>query len=137
MSRHVSHEDDAHMRKLRSRITTDGLDRAPHRAFMRAMGLDDEAIAKPMVGVVSMKGEQTPCNMTHDFHVAAAKIGIEDWIAIPVSGLNGDNVMGPTERTSWYAGPTLLEHLDTVPIPHARPETVLPKIAPQVKVMTR
>lgn len=42
------------------------------------MGLDDAAIAKPMVGVVSMKGEQTPCNMTHDFQVAAAKTGIEE-----------------------------------------------------------
>src|SRR3569832_290663 len=66
------------MKKLRSRVTTDGLDRAPHRAFMRAMGLDDAASAKPMVGVVSMKGEQTPCNMTHDFQVAAAKTGIEE-----------------------------------------------------------
>jgi len=66
------------MKKLRSRVTTDGLDRAPHRAFMRAMGLDDEDIAKPMVGVVSMKGEQTPCNMTHDFQVDAAKVGISE-----------------------------------------------------------
>jgi dihydroxy-acid dehydratase len=66
------------MKKLRSRVTTDGLDRAPHRAFMRAMGLDDEALAKPMVGVVSMKGEQTPCNMTHDFQVDAAKAGIAE-----------------------------------------------------------
>jgi dihydroxy-acid dehydratase len=65
-------------KKWRSRITTDGLDRAPHRAFMRAMGLDDEALAKPMIGVVSMKGEQTPCNMTHDFQVAAAKEGISE-----------------------------------------------------------
>ena len=65
-------------KKWRSRVTTDGLDRAPHRAFMRAMGLDDEALAKPMIGVVSMKGEQTPCNMTHDFQVAAAKEGISD-----------------------------------------------------------
>jgi dihydroxy-acid dehydratase len=66
------------MNKWRSRVTTDGLDRAPHRAFMRAMGLDDEAIAKPMIGVVSMKGEQTPCNMTHDFQVDAAKVGISE-----------------------------------------------------------
>ena len=66
------------MKKWRSRVTTDGLDRAPHRAFMRAMGLDDEAIAKPMIGVVSMKGEQTPCNMTHDFQVDAAKAGIAE-----------------------------------------------------------
>jgi len=66
------------MRKWRSRVTTDGLDRAPHRAFMRAMGLDDAALAKPMIGVVSMKGEQTPCNMTHDFQVDAAKAGIAE-----------------------------------------------------------
>src|SRR2546429_7421622 len=61
------------MKRWRSRVTTNGLDRAPHRAFLRAMGLDDEALAKPMIGVVSMKGEQTPCNMTHDFQVEAAK----------------------------------------------------------------
>jgi dihydroxy-acid dehydratase len=66
------------MTKWRSRVTTDGLDRAPHRAFMRAMGLDDAALAKPMIGVVSMKGEQTPCNMTHDFQVEAAKEGIAE-----------------------------------------------------------
>ncbi|HWL20201.1 MAG TPA: dihydroxy-acid dehydratase [Bradyrhizobium sp.] len=66
------------MKKWRSRVTTDGLDRAPHRAFMRAMGLDDAALAKPMIGVVSMKGEQTPCNMTHDFQVEAAKAGIAE-----------------------------------------------------------
>jgi dihydroxy-acid dehydratase len=66
------------MKKWRSRVTVEGLDRAPHRAFMRAMGLDDEAIARPMIGVVSMKGEQTPCNMTHDFQVAAAKEGIAE-----------------------------------------------------------
>src|SRR5664279_3429801 len=66
------------MKKWRSRVTIDGLDRAPHRAFMRAMGLDDAALAKPMIGVVSMKGEQTPCNMTHDFQVDAAKVGIAE-----------------------------------------------------------
>jgi dihydroxy-acid dehydratase len=66
------------MKKWRSRVTIDGLDRAPHRAFMRAMGLDDTALAKPMIGVVSMKGEQTPCNMTHDFQVEAAKEGIAE-----------------------------------------------------------
>jgi len=46
--------------RLRSRITTDGLDRTPHRAFMRAMGLDDDAIARPMIGVVSQKARPRP-----------------------------------------------------------------------------
>jgi len=66
------------MKKLRSDITRQGLGRTPHRAFMRAMGLDDAAIAKPMVGIVSMKGEQTPCNMTHGFQVEAAKQGVAE-----------------------------------------------------------
>jgi dihydroxy-acid dehydratase len=70
-------------KKLRSRVTTDGLDRAPHRAFMRAMGLDDADIAKPMIGVVSQKGEQTPCNMTHDFQVDAAKTGVTEGGGVP------------------------------------------------------
>lgn len=64
------------IKRLRSRITTEGIDRTPHRAFMRAMGLDDAAINKPMIGVVSQKGETTPCNMTHAPQVEDAKQGV-------------------------------------------------------------
>jgi dihydroxy-acid dehydratase len=66
------------IKTLRSDRTRYGLERTPHRAFMRAMGLDDVDIAKPMIGIVSMKGEQTPCNMTHGFQVDAAKEGVRD-----------------------------------------------------------
>src|SRR5262245_58288487 len=45
---------------------------------MRAMGLEDAAIKKPIIGVVSMKGEQMPCNITHGFQVEAAKEGIAE-----------------------------------------------------------
>ena len=62
--------------RLRSDVTRRGIERTPHRAFMRAMGLDDEAIARPMIGVVSMKGETTPCNMTHGPQAEAAKEGV-------------------------------------------------------------
>jgi dihydroxy-acid dehydratase len=64
------------MKHLRSDVTKHGITRTPHRAFMRAMGLGDADIEKPMIGVVSMKGEQTPCNMTHGFQVDAAKEGV-------------------------------------------------------------
>ncbi|MBK8065353.1 MAG: dihydroxy-acid dehydratase [Betaproteobacteria bacterium] len=47
---------------LPSRITTDGLDRAPHRAFLRGLGLTDADIAKPFIGVASTDGRVTPCN---------------------------------------------------------------------------
>ena len=51
-----------------------------------------------------------------DYRAFASQIGIDEWVAIPVSGLNGDNVMSRSEATAWYHGPTLLEHLDTVPL---------------------
>jgi dihydroxy-acid dehydratase len=64
--------------RYRSRITTEGMDRTPHRAFMRAMGLDDEAIARPMIGVVTTDGETTPCNMGLSAQAAFAKQGIAE-----------------------------------------------------------
>ena len=51
-----------------------------------------------------------------DYRLFASSIGIEDWIPIPVSGLNGDNIMSSSDATPWYAGPSLIEHLDTVPL---------------------
>jgi len=65
-------------RRLRSRVTVEGLDRTPHRAFYRAMGLDETAMARPMVGVVSMRGETTPCNMSHGWQAEAAKQGVAE-----------------------------------------------------------
>ncbi len=51
-----------------------------------------------------------------EYRVFAGKIGVEDWIAIPVSGLNGDNVVAQSEATAWYSGPSLLDHLNNVPL---------------------
>ncbi len=51
-----------------------------------------------------------------EYRAFADRIGIDDWVAIPVSGLNGDNVSSRTGAAPWYAGPTLLEHLDSVPL---------------------
>ncbi|HEY4069994.1 MAG TPA: sulfate adenylyltransferase subunit CysN [Sphingomicrobium sp.] len=51
-----------------------------------------------------------------DYRAFADQVGIDDWVAIPVSGLNGDNIMSRSETTAWYGGPTLLDHLDTVPL---------------------
>ena len=54
--------------------------------------------------------------VTADYRVFADQVGIADWIAIPVSGLGGDNIGERSERTPWYSGPTLLEQLDSVPL---------------------
>src|SRR5260221_3190671 len=49
-------------KKLPSRITVEGLDRAPHRAFLRALGLKAADLKQPFVGVASTDGRVTPCN---------------------------------------------------------------------------
>ncbi len=46
----------------------------------------------------------------------AEKLEIPELLCIPISALNGDNVVTRSERTPWYLGPTLLEHLESVPI---------------------
>jgi bifunctional enzyme CysN/CysC len=51
-----------------------------------------------------------------DYRQFADKIGIGEWMAIPVSGLNGDNVVRGSDAMPWYSGPALLEHLDVVPL---------------------
>jgi bifunctional enzyme CysN/CysC len=51
-----------------------------------------------------------------DYRAFAEQVGIDEWVPIPVSGLNGDNIMSRSDATAWYDGPTLLEHLDTVPL---------------------
>jgi len=49
-------------KKLPSRITVEGLDRAPHRAFLHALGLKEADFQKPFVGVASTDSRITPCN---------------------------------------------------------------------------
>jgi bifunctional enzyme CysN/CysC len=56
-----------------------------------------------------------------DYTKFARQIGLEDFMAIPVSGLRGDNITSPSENTPWYHGPTLMGYLETVEIDdHAR-----------------
>jgi sulfate adenylyltransferase subunit 1 len=49
-----------------------------------------------------------------EFGAWAGQLGIDDVLAVPVSALHGDNVVSASELAGWYAGPTLLEHLETV-----------------------
>ena len=51
-----------------------------------------------------------------EYRQFADKIGVEQWTAIPLSGVAGDNVTARSENTPWYSGPALLEHLDMVEI---------------------
>jgi len=51
-----------------------------------------------------------------DYRGFAEQIGIGEWVAIPLSGINGDNVVKASRAMAWYEGPSLIDHLDAVPL---------------------
>jgi sulfate adenylyltransferase subunit 1 len=77
--------------------------RVPHVALavnkMDLVGYDEERFAE----------------IAAEFSDYAGRLGVPDIVAIPMSALRGDNVVTPSAHMPWYAGPTLLEHLETVP----------------------
>ncbi|MGW3661263.1 sulfate adenylyltransferase subunit 1 [Streptomyces sp. NPDC005151] len=67
--------------------------------------------------------------VAEEFTAYAASLGVPGWgsggdpqenwcTAIPISALAGDNVVEPSAHMDWYGGPTVLEHLETVPVSH-------------------
>ena len=68
---------------LPSRATVEGLDRAPHRAFLRGLGLSDADIKRPFVGVVSTDGRVTPCNALLGALAKDACAGVRDAGGVP------------------------------------------------------
>ena len=55
-----------------------------------------------------------------DYQSFAARIGLSSVVAIPISGLRGDNIASLSDRTPWYAGDCLMRHLETVAIDEDR-----------------
>ena len=51
-----------------------------------------------------------------DYTEFARSIGIDSFTAMPISGFKGDNITTKSDNTSWYTGPTLVEHLETVEV---------------------
>ncbi|MGH9054795.1 MAG: dihydroxy-acid dehydratase [Acidimicrobiales bacterium] len=70
--------------KPRSRDVTDGYERAPARAMLRAIGMTDEDWDKPQVGVASSWNEVTPCNLPLDRLAKQAKEGIREAGGYPI-----------------------------------------------------
>jgi dihydroxy-acid dehydratase len=62
--------------KPRSRDVTDGLERAPARGMLRAVGMGDEDFVKPQIGIASSWNEITPCNLSLARLALAAKEGV-------------------------------------------------------------
>ncbi|MGE3858735.1 MAG: dihydroxy-acid dehydratase [Nitrososphaeraceae archaeon] len=69
--------------ELPSRKTLDGPSRAPHRAMYKAMGLKDNDLAKPLIGVSSTCNEATPCNIHLGDLAQFAKKGVSETNCTP------------------------------------------------------
>src|SRR5437868_8872348 len=70
--------------KPRSHEVTDGFERAPARAMLRAIGMTDEDWDKPQIGVASSWNEVTPCNMSLDRLAKRGKDGIRQAGGFPL-----------------------------------------------------
>ena len=68
---------------LPSRYVSVGAESAPHRAFYYAMGLTEEEIHQPFVGVVTSWNEAAPCNITLDRQAQAVKLGVKSAGGMP------------------------------------------------------
>ncbi len=64
--------------KLPSRHVSVGPERAPHRSYYYAMGLTEEQIARPFVGVVSAGNDSAPCNTALDHQADVARRGVDE-----------------------------------------------------------
>ncbi len=69
--------------KLPSRYVTEGPSRAPHRSYFYAMGLGDEEIHQPWVGVATCWNEAAPCNIALNRQAQAVKLGVKQGNGTP------------------------------------------------------
>lgn len=70
--------------KPRSHMVTDGMERAPARGMLRAVGMTDEDWVKPQIGIASSWNEITPCNLSLDRLAKASKIGVTNAGGFPM-----------------------------------------------------
>ena len=68
---------------LPSRHVTEGPARAPHRSYYYAMGISEEEIAQPFIGVATCWNEAAPCNIALNRQAQAVKLGVKEGSGTP------------------------------------------------------
>jgi sulfate adenylyltransferase subunit 1 len=96
-----------------------------HAAVLALLGVPKLVLAVNKIDLVGYE-ESTFALIAKEFLAHATALGYteQDVVAIPVSALVGDNVATSSANTPWWSGPTLLHHLETVPVepdPHHLP----------------
>jgi len=86
-----------------------------HAFIASLLGIQNVVAAINKMDLVNYR-EEVFLRLEEDFATLAGRLGIPFVQGIPISALEGDNVVARSERMPWYEGPMLLEHLETVPI---------------------
>jgi bifunctional enzyme CysN/CysC len=90
-----------------------------HSFLVGLIGIRQVVLAVNKMDLVGYD-EATFRHIDAEYRAFAAQVGIDDITSIPISGLKGENMATRSEATPWYAGPTLMEHLETCPIDDLR-----------------
>jgi bifunctional enzyme CysN/CysC len=90
-----------------------------HSFVVKLMGIRHVVLAVNKMDLVDYS-ERRFAEIVADYAGFAGGIGLEDVLAIPISGLVGDNITAKSDATPWYQGPSLMEHLETVEIDASR-----------------
>ncbi len=89
-----------------------------HSFLCKLLGIRNIVLAVNKMDLVDYD-QPTFEHIVADYRAFANEIGIEDFTAIPISGLAGDNITTNSEATGWYEGPTLIDHLESVEVSSA------------------
>ncbi len=84
-----------------------------HSAIVALMGIREVVLAVNKMDLVGYR-EKHFTEIVESYAAMAERLGLTRVTAIPVSALAGDNIMRQSAAMPWYAGPTLLHHLETV-----------------------
>jgi sulfate adenylyltransferase subunit 1 len=85
-----------------------------HSFIASLLGIRNVLAAVNKMDLVNYQ-EDVFSQLEQDFLKLAAQLGIAHIQCVPISALEGDNIVERSQRTFWYQGPTLLEHLETIP----------------------
>ena len=89
-----------------------------HSFLCRQLGIRNIVLAVNKMDLVDYD-QSTFEHIVADYRSFAKEIGIEQFTAIPMSGLAGDNITSASDNTGWYDGPTLMDHLESVDVSSA------------------
>jgi sulfate adenylyltransferase large subunit len=86
-----------------------------HAFIASLLGIRNVLVAVNKMDLVDYR-EDVFADFERDFLQFARQLGVAQVQCVPISALEGDNVVERSERAPWYQGPTLLEHLETIPL---------------------